>query len=196
MTRNWLGIGLLGAVVLLAPDAAFAAQGGSAPPVESKPLRGRAARGLPPRPANPDMMTVPEVEQYFDQFVLFQAQTRLELTDAQFLRFGAALRQLQMVRRTQQRQRVNMLQQLGALLASTEPDDTQIAAKIKQIDDINAEGQRRLQQAYQSIDEVLTLRQRARFRVFEENMERRKLDLLARARQQVGAPPPQPPPTR
>ena len=34
-----------------------------------------------------------------------------------------------------------------------------------------------------SIDEVLDVRQRLRFRVFEEQMERRKFDLLMRARQ-------------
>jgi hypothetical protein len=35
---------------------------------------------------------------------------------------------------------------------------------------------------------VLTLRQRARFRIFEEMMERRKLDLVSRARQQASRP--------
>jgi hypothetical protein len=33
---------------------------------------------------------------------------------------------------------------------------------------------------------MLDVRQRARFRIFEENMERRKLELLARARQAAG----------
>jgi hypothetical protein len=33
-----------------------------------------------------------------------------------------------------------------------------------------------------AVDEVLTLRQRVRFRVFEEQMERRKLELMSRAR--------------
>jgi len=189
----WLLVMVAGVV---APDVVLAAQGGAQPPTESRPMRGRPGRGMPPRPANPDMMTVPQVEQYFDQFVLFQAQSRLELSDAQFLRFGAALRQLQTTRRTQQRQRMASLQQLNALLAAAEPDDAQIAARIKDVDDLNAEGLRRLQQAYAGIDEVLNLRQRARFRVFEENMERRKLDLLARARQQAGAPGPQAPPPR
>jgi hypothetical protein len=148
---------------------------------------GRARMGMPPRPANPEMMTVAQVEQYFDQFVLFQAQARLALTDAQFLRFGAALRQLQDARRMQQRRRVQLLRQLGDLLAATEPDDAQISAKTKEVDDLLADGHRRVQDAYAAIDGVLSLRQRARFRVFEEAMERRKLDLLARARQQAGS---------
>ncbi len=34
-----------------------------------------------------------------------------------------------------------------------------------------------------AVDDVLTVRQQAQFRVFEEQMERRKLELLMRARQ-------------
>jgi len=41
-----------------------------------------------------------------------------------------------------------------------------------------------LRKGYSSVDEVLDLRQQARFRVFEERIERRKLELLMRARQQ------------
>ena len=35
----------------------------------------------------------------------------------------------------------------------------------------------------EAVDQVLDLRQQARFRVFEEQMERRKVELLLRARQ-------------
>ena len=40
-----------------------------------------------------------------------------------------------------------------------------------------------LRRAYTAIDEVLDPRQRARFRLLEEQLERRKLELLIRARQ-------------
>jgi len=40
-----------------------------------------------------------------------------------------------------------------------------------------------LRRAYDALDEVLDVRQQARFRTFEEMLERRKLDLLMRARQ-------------
>ena len=152
---------------------------------------GRARMGIPPRPVNPDLMTVQQVEQYFDQVVLFQAQARLELTDEQFLKFRAALRQLQEARRIQQRRRLQLLRQLGELIVPAEPDATEVSAKMKELDDLAVEGNRRVQEAYGSIDGVLTLRQRARFRVFEENMERRKLDLIARARQQASPSDPQ-----
>ena len=39
-------------------------------------------------------------------------------------------------------------------------------------------------QAMEGLNQVLDLRQQARFRVFEEQMERRKVELLMRARRQ------------
>jgi len=50
-----------------------------------------------------------------------------------------------------------------------------------------------LKKAYEAIDQVLDLRQQAQFRVFEEQMERRKLELVMRARQ-ANRPKQQPPP--
>ena len=42
---------------------------------------------------------------------------------------------------------------------------------------------KRLTKAYDGIDQVLDVGQQAKFRVFEELMERRKLELVTRARQ-------------
>jgi hypothetical protein len=48
---------------------------------------------------------------------------------------------------------------------------------------LEAQSAAELRRAYDGIDEVLDVRQQARFRVFEEQIERRKLDLISRARQ-------------
>jgi hypothetical protein len=40
-----------------------------------------------------------------------------------------------------------------------------------------------VRKAYDSIDQVLDVRQQANFRLFEEMMERRKIELVTRARQ-------------
>ena len=42
-----------------------------------------------------------------------------------------------------------------------------------------------IRRAYDALDEVLDARQQARFRMFEEAIERRKLDLLVRARERA-----------
>ena len=132
---------------------------------------------------NPDVMTVQQVEEYFDQVMLHQARTNLALTDDQFLRFGAGLRRLQTARRQQQRQRLAMVRDLNALVNATPLDDAAVTAKLKELDDFSAQSTGEIRTAYEAIDRVLTLHQRARFRIFEEMMERRKMDLVSRARQ-------------
>jgi hypothetical protein len=141
---------------------------------------------MPPPPANPDAMTVQQVEDYFDAAVLFQAQSQLQLSDEQFLDFGARLRRLQVARRQVQRQRVLAIREINGLLNANGTTDAVLAAKVKALDDQMAEGSRQIREAADAVDQVLSVRQRARFRVFEEMMERRKLDLLARARAQGG----------
>ena len=120
--------------------------------------------------------------------MLHQARTNLALTDEQFLRFGAGLRRLQVARRQQQRQRLAMVRDLNNLVNATPFDEPAVTAKLKELDDFSAQATDEIRTAYDSIDRALTLRQRARFRIFEEMMERRKLDLVSRARQQAARP--------
>ena len=56
------------------------------------------------------------------------------------------------------------------------------------IDALDARARVEDEKAYEAINQVLDIRQQAKFRVFEENMERRKLELVTRARQ-VNRPP-------
>ncbi len=114
----------------------------------------------PRRRPNPGPDLEPaEIERLFDAFVLVQAQDSLALTDEQFAPFVASLRRLQKARRERQARRQRLLRSLQRLVSTAEI----------------------LHSAYASLDGVLDLRQRARFRLFEQRMERRKLDLVARA---------------
>jgi hypothetical protein len=156
-------------------------------PAARRRAEARAMRaGRVPTPPNPETMTVQQVEQYFDQVVLHQARLNLQLNDDQFLRFGAGLRRLQTARRQLQRQRVALVRDLGTLLNATPFDEAATTVKLKALDDFTTRSNEEVRTAYSAIDAVLDLRQRARFRIFEEMMERRKLDLLARARQLSG----------
>ena len=51
------------------------------------------------------------------------------------------------------------------------------------LDDLDVRARGDLQKAYDAVDSVLDARQQAKFRLFEEQMERRKIELLIRARQ-------------
>jgi Spy/CpxP family protein refolding chaperone len=170
-----------------------ATDSGAAPaaPASTPDAAGRRAGRLARRvgaAGNPDVMTVQQVEEYFDQVMLHQARTNLALTDDQFLRFGAGLRRLQTARRQQQRQRLAMMRDLNMLLNANPLDEAAVTSKLKELDDFSVRSADETRTAYDAIDRALTLRQRARFRIFEEAMERRKLDLVSRARQQASQP--------
>ena len=76
-----------------------------------------------------------------------------------------------------------MIQDLRRLTNDPQPDETQMRERLKALDDLDARTQVELTKAYEAINQVLDLYQQAKFRVFEENMENRKLALVMRARQ-------------
>jgi hypothetical protein len=158
-----------------------------ASPQTPPPAQGRGAgqrQGAPPDvPAN---MTAAELDRFFDSYEIFQAQSSLQLDNATFLSFGARYQQFQKVRREHQQARQKQLNELNDLMKpDVVTDEATLAAKTKALDDLEAQEAQDYQKALLAVDQVLTVKQRARLRVFMNNMERKKLDLLALARQQA-----------
>ena len=133
-------------------------------------------QGRDPRPA--------EVARLFDAYAIVQAQEMLGLGEDQYGRFVTRFKALQEVRRRNEGLR---WQQLREIMRATEgdapADDAAIAGQLKTLADFDAKAAEEVRQAIAGVDEVLTLRQQARFRVFENQLERRKLELMMRARQ-------------
>lgn len=123
-----------------------------------------------------------EIQRLFDAYVVMQAQQTLQLSDEQFPRFLARVRTLQEVRRRGQMQRGRMLQELRRLSQTPGQDDA-LRSQLKALNDLDMRAGTEVRQALDGVDQTLDLRQQARFRLFEEQMERRKVDLLMRARQ-------------
>jgi hypothetical protein len=97
---------------------------------------------------------------------------------------------LQETRRRNQQARNQIVQELRRLAGplATEPiDEATVRDRLKALRDLDERATADLRRAYDSVDEVLDARQQARFRIFEEMIERRKLDLLMRARQGAAA---------
>ena len=117
-----------------------------------------------------------------DTYAIVQAQEVLQLTDDQYGQFVTRLKRLQQVRRQNTRARNHILQELRRLSQETTVDDNAIRLRLKALQDHEVTAADELRRAYASVDEVLDTRQQARFRLFEERMELRKLDLLMRAR--------------
>ena len=140
------------------------------------PVRGRAgnAAGLSPV----------EVLNMLDAYALVQAEGALELKESQYGEFVTRLKRMQETRRRNQQARNRQVQELRRM---TQPqakpqDDAVIAERLKALKEHDAKAAAELTRAYDALDEVLDVRQQARFRAFEDNLERRKIDLLMRAR--------------
>lgn len=145
------------------------------------------ARSAQPGPRQAQPLEPGEVQRLFDAYTLMEAQDALKLTDAQYGPFVTRMKALQDVRRRNQQARMEILRDLRrAAVDNTSPDDALVRERLKALHEQDLRMAAELQKAYAAVDEVLDLTQQARFRVFEENMERKKFDLLMRARQRRG----------
>jgi RNA-splicing ligase RtcB len=98
------------------------------------------------------------------------------------------LKKLQETRRANHQGRQRILQELRRLAGpqaaqAAQGDDNAIRQQIKALRDHEERTVAEVRKAYEALDEVLDAKQQARFRLFEERLELRKMDLLMRARQ-------------
>jgi len=160
-----------------------------APPARGRQGQGRApGRGAASADAGSQPITLAELQRLFDAYFLLQAQDALTLDDATF---GEFLPRLKVLQDTRRRHDLEHRQAVGALAKLTAPgvvmDENQVRETLRALQEFQSRAAAELRKAYDGIDQILDVRQQARFRVFEQNMERRKLELMLRARQ-GGAP--------
>lgn len=149
-----------------------------------------AQQGEPPiRRGN---MSPAEIQRIFDGYLLVQVQEALGLSDQQFGQVVPRVKALQDTRRRHQQERGRLLMELQRL---TRPagrgapgDDAVIKQRLAMLQENDARLAADLRHAYAALDEVLDVRQQGRFRIFEEQIERKKLELLLRARQNPNRP--------
>ena len=134
----------------------------------------------------PGVLSPGEVVAMLDAYAVVQAQDALQLNDTQYGPFVGRLKKLQETRRRNQQARNQILQELRRLAgpqAAAPFDEAAIRERLKALRELDDRSALELRRTYDALDEVLDVRQQARFRMFEEQIERRKLDLLMRARQ-------------
>ena len=156
------------------------------PPQVQRPSgqRGRG-QGVPPT-ARPNM-PIPQLQALFDAHLLVQAQRSLQLSDEQYQRFFTRMNRLQEVRRQHLRRRNQLINELRRKWRP-ETNESELVALTKQLDELETTFDSEQRTARRAIDEVLTARQVAHFRVFEEDMERRKIEFITQSRQPQGPP--------
>ena len=166
---------------IILPVVAIAAMlVGAAPDVSGQGRNPQARQG----DADAAGLTPIEVLNMLDAYALVQAQNALNLSDNQYGEFVSRLKQLQMTRRRGQQARNGLLAELRRLSnpGVQQLDEAAVRDRLRQLRDLDARTATEMKAAYEAVDAVLDLRQQARFRIFEETIERRKLDLLMRAR--------------
>jgi hypothetical protein len=170
----------LTALLMWGSATAGAAQRPAATPAPQPPA------DLPQQPE----ISAGEIQRLYDAYALVQAQEALQLSDDQYVRFVARLKALQETRRRHQQARNQILQDLRRLTnpQTAAGDETSIRARLAALRTEDERSIQDLRKALDALDEVLDARQQARFRLFEERMEQRKLELLLRARQNARNP--------
>jgi hypothetical protein len=168
--RTWLTAALVWLVSTVGIAAAGQAQ---APPPNPRAKPPAAEGDLAPA----------EVERLFDAYTIMQAQEVLKLSDAQFADFLPRLKLLHDTRRRNTQARRQLTLELNKLSLPPEGNDAVLREKLKELQDLDGRAAAELRRAYENLDQVLDARRQARFRVFEQQMERRKFDLMLRARQ-------------
>lgn len=142
-------------------------------------MQGRAGRGQAPARGG---LTPADIQAQFDNYVINQAESVLLISDEQRPQFVRRVRALQAVRRQARVARNRLLADTSQLLRGR-AEEERLAAATRAIDEHERDTLANVQKAYAAIDEVLTPWQQARFRVLEDRLEQKKLDMLLRAQQ-------------
>lgn len=174
--RTWLADVSRGAVLVVALAVGVCAQTPSTSATPAEPV------------IDPERMSPREVQRLFDAYVAMQAQERLQLTETQYPQFLPRLKALLDLRRSSLANRQTLVAELGRASLdgpSRRADETALREKLQQLRAFDDQTASDLRRAHEAIDQVLDVRQQARFRVFEDQIERRKVELLMRARQNV-----------
>jgi len=173
---------VLATVIVVALSAA--SLGAQAAPQRQGRQGRQALQGDPAAAENEAPGVTPaEIQRMFDAYALVQAQDQLGISDDQYSRFLVRYRAMQDIRRRTLQEHTRIVADLRRLLTERQPNEALLDARIKALEEVDTRRNAEVKKAYAAIDELLDLKQRASFRVFEELMERRKIELIMRARQ-------------
>jgi len=144
--------------------------------------QGQRGRGLNQPNQGPNA-PIQELQEVFDAFALVQAQRVLQLDDEQYGQFFPRMSRVYQLRRQHGQFRMRLVNEIRRLYGPQQGTDAVLADAVQRLDALEAKFGAGMRAARQAVDEVLTVRQRAGLRFFEEDMERQKIDFITRSRQ-------------
>ena len=123
-----------------------------------------------------------EVQDLIDAYVISKMQDALQIDDEQFAKMVVAQKKLQQHRRDYQRKRRAILRELQTMVRGSESPEDEVAARLERLEELKSEFEATSRKDYRKIDEILTVHQRARYRLLEVMLERRMQELLQEVR--------------
>lgn len=123
-----------------------------------------------------------EFQKMMEGYVLSKLQDALELTDEQYGQMVVVQKKLHDSRRMHRRQRQQLLRELQREV-DVDGADEHLEETLAELSTIEQDHRADLQQRQQAIDDILDLRQRAKYRLLEVELERRMQRLMRGVRQ-------------
>lgn len=123
-----------------------------------------------------------EVEGMMEAYILSKLQDALQLTDEDYGRMVVAQKKLQDTRREYRRARARVLREMQQVLTRSEGAAEELESLLRELDSLRDEYLENERERYGAIDEILDVRQRARYRILETEIQRRLQQLMRRVR--------------
>jgi Spy/CpxP family protein refolding chaperone len=133
-----------------------------------------------------------DVEGLMEAYVISKLQEALDLTDDQFAKMIVAQKKLGEYRRSYRRDRAATLQQMRQALRSAESREERLESLLNQLEERQLSFENQQRSGYKAIDAILDIRQRARYRILEQEIQRRFQQMIreVRGRQNLREPRP------
>jgi hypothetical protein len=123
-----------------------------------------------------------EVEGMVDAYIISKLQEALILSDEAFGRMVVAQKKMQETRRSYRRERNEVLREMRQALRR-EAEEEELGPLLSRLDELHQKFLEDERARYRDIDAILDVRQRARYRILEGEIQRRLQQLIRESRQ-------------
>ena len=123
-----------------------------------------------------------EVEGMMEAYILSKLQDSLDLTDEQFGAMVVAQTKLSDTRRGFRRDRMQVLRRIRQTLQRDQAGESELQPLLSELDTLRDEFASNEKSHYAAIDDILDIRQRARYRILEVELQRRLGEMMRQVR--------------
>lgn len=124
-----------------------------------------------------------ELEGMIEAYVVSKLQESLGLTDEQFGKMFVAQKKLQDARRSYRKERAGILREMRQALRRDDAGEEELSPLLSELEELRQKFLEEERARYRDIDALLDVRQRARYRILEAEIQRRLQQLIRQSRE-------------